>query len=94
MERTPACIGIHSSEDFGESCRRIRYINRMSQERLAFDVGVSTSTIQRIENGKMAPSINLVCRIAEQNGMDVYMVKKGKVQLIENAEHHYSSNKD
>lgn len=76
MKRVPDCIKILSSEDFGETCRRIRYLNRLSQEKLALDIGVSTSTIQRIENGKMAPSINMVCRIAERSGMKVCIVKK------------------
>ena len=76
MDTVLNCMKILSSNDFGELCRRLRYLNHLSQERLALDVGVSTSTIQRIENGKMAPSINMVCRIADVSGMTVCLVSK------------------
>jgi len=67
-------IEVRSSKEFGHGCRRIRYIKKLSQEKLAEEIGVSTSTIQRIENGRMAPSIDLVCKIAQGNGMRVIIV--------------------
>ncbi|WP_041598592.1 helix-turn-helix transcriptional regulator [Hahella chejuensis] len=74
MDNVINFIEVCSSEEFGHSCRRIRYINNISQEKLALEIGVSTSTIQRIENGRMAPSIDLVCKIAKGHGMKVIIV--------------------
>ena len=42
--------------DFTELVKRVRKILQLSQEDLAYAVGVSFATINRWENGKNAPS--------------------------------------
>ena len=50
---------------FGENLRKIRLSKKMSQEQLAYKVGVETSQIGRIERGKIQTSISMVFYLSE-----------------------------
>ncbi len=49
--------------------RRIRVVNDISQERLAFDAGVDRSYLGSVERGEANPTIDMLDRLAETLGV-------------------------
>lgn len=54
---------------FGLHLKELRKKNNVSQQRLADMADVGKRTIQRIEEGQINPSIDIVCSIAFALGM-------------------------
>jgi transcriptional regulator with XRE-family HTH domain len=54
-----------SVETLGDRIREARKARGLSQERLAVDLGVSWSTVNRYESGKNTPSLNRLRLIAD-----------------------------
>jgi len=50
---------------FGKNLRKVRLKKGISQEDLAYKVGVETSQIGRIERGKIQTSISMVFHLAD-----------------------------
>ena len=48
----------------GQNIRRIRVVQRVSQERLAFDSGVDRSYLGGVERGEENPTVDVLDRIA------------------------------
>jgi transcriptional regulator with XRE-family HTH domain len=55
----------------GDRIREARKARGLSQERLAVDLGVSWSTVNRYESGKHVPSLNRLRLIADVLEVDV-----------------------
>lgn len=49
---------------FGNIVRSHRALNELNQDELAEIVGVDTTTISEIENGRRSPTLNTVIKIA------------------------------
>lgn len=49
----------------GESVKKLRDENHMTQENLAKEVGITTSMIGHIETGMKIPSLAVVLKLAE-----------------------------
>ena len=49
---------------FGNTVRRVRVNQKMSQEKLALDTGLDLTTINEIEKGHRSPKLITVCKIA------------------------------
>ncbi|MET4696824.1 helix-turn-helix domain-containing protein [Endozoicomonas lisbonensis] len=50
-------------DNIGHICRRIRRLSKRSQESVALELGVATSTVERIENGKVEPSFTSLIKM-------------------------------
>jgi DNA-binding XRE family transcriptional regulator len=55
----------------GRAVRRLREERELSQEALAHLAGIHTTSIVRLENGKLNPSWGIVCRIARALELDM-----------------------
>jgi transcriptional regulator with XRE-family HTH domain len=55
----------------GEKIRQFRKRKNLTQAELARRLGVDRSTINKIENGKIRPSLALLERIAHELGVSV-----------------------
>lgn len=56
---------------FGDSVRRSRRARRLSQERLAHDVGLHPSMVGRVERGEVAPSLDTMLKISRGLGTEL-----------------------
>ncbi len=54
---------IINSIKLGDICRYLRVLQNMSQESVANDIGLSVSTVERIENGKVIPRVDSLEKI-------------------------------
>ena len=48
----------------------------LTQEKLAWSLGVSTSTIEKIESGKLDPGLNLAFLLADALEIDIRLFQK------------------
>ena len=64
-------------KNLGDKCREVRVSKKKSQESLALDLNIATSTIARIENNKITPKADKVLRIFEKLGYELHLKKKG-----------------
>ena len=55
----------------GELIREKRNVLKLSQEKLAEDLGVSVNTIGRLERGQIKPSAWMMCEIAKRIGIPI-----------------------
>lgn len=60
-----------SVETLGDRIRQARKARSLSQEKLAVELGVSWSTVNRYESGKNSPTLNRLRLIAEVLDVDV-----------------------
>ena len=58
-------------EHCGEMIREKRNELKLSQEKLAEDLGVSVNTIGRLERGQIIPSAWMMCEIAKRIGIPI-----------------------
>ena len=59
------------SVTLGESIRRLRLINNISQKQLVAATGIAKSYISMIENGERTPGLQIIERIAAMLGVTV-----------------------
>ena len=67
---------IIEKDTIGDLCRDLRVKRGMSQELVANDIGMATSTIERIENGKVTPSLDSLNKIMSQYNLDIIARQK------------------
>lgn len=63
-----------SNKNISDIARQLTLVRRflgLSQERVAFDTGVSKVTISHIETGECDPQISTVMKLADRYGMEV-----------------------
>jgi DNA-binding XRE family transcriptional regulator len=61
-------------KSIGDKIRKIRDSKKISQQELADHTNVAKSTIHRIENGKLNPSIVTILKICEHLQIDVNQI--------------------
>lgn len=54
---------------FGSTVKELRKSKGLSQERLAFEVGMDLTSINEIENGRRNPTLRTIVKIAEALGV-------------------------
>lgn len=54
---------------FGSTVRELRKLKGLSQEKLAFEVGMDLTSINEIENGRRNPTLRTIIRIARALGV-------------------------
>lgn len=60
-----------NSELIGSNIRKIRELQRKTQEEIAEEVGVDVKTIGNIERGKVIPKAQTLANIARNSGTSV-----------------------
>lgn len=60
----------------GQIIRRQRKIKKLSGAMVAQSVGIAESHLNRIENGKVKPSFELVERILDSIGYQIHLIEK------------------
>lgn len=58
-------------QTIGHRIRKIRESKDLSQENIAFDLGISKGAYSKIETGKTSPSVNRILEIAKILEIDV-----------------------
>ena len=64
-------------KELNRKLKLARQINGWSQERAAWESGVSRIQISHIESGKADPQISTVAKLAEAYGMELKLCDKG-----------------
>ncbi len=54
---------------FGSTVRELRKSRGLSQEKLAFEVGMDLTSINEIENGRRNPTLRTIVKIAQALGV-------------------------
>ncbi|VTT99003.1 xre family transcriptional regulator : Transcriptional regulator, XRE family OS=Sphaerobacter thermophilus (strain DSM 20745 / S 6022) GN=Sthe_2021 PE=4 SV=1: HTH_31 [Gemmataceae bacterium] len=62
----------------GEALRRLRTEQELTQAELAERVGVHVVNLSQYERGKVVPSFDVACRLADALGVDVAVFRKGE----------------
>ena len=76
MIRDELDVTVSNINHIGYWCRMIRRNENRSQESVALELGVATSTLERIENGKVTPSLISMIRIFDALNYGVQLKKK------------------
>lgn len=50
---------------FGENVRKVRLSKDLSQEKLAFEIGMDLTSVNEIENGHRSPKLATIFKIAK-----------------------------
>ena len=84
-----------NNKEFGEKLKKARKDLGYTQENLAYDVNLSTTTISRFESGELIPNIEQVCKIC--NALGIYITDlvgtSNKVINKENSKNPFNTNK-
>lgn len=56
---------------FGEEVKKQRKAKDLSQEKLAFEIGMDLTSVNEIENGHRNPTLSTVVKIAQALGLKV-----------------------
>jgi transcriptional regulator with XRE-family HTH domain len=60
-----------SKDEFGKRLRQARRTQDITQEELAYSVGVKTSTISNFERGKNYPSVDVLIKVADSLNISI-----------------------
>lgn len=71
--------------DFGKRLKEQRYMQKITQEKLAEDIGCSSQYIYQIESGRCKPSIDTLLSLSAYFGISIDYLLKGNNYAAEDS---------